>query len=154
MDTREKPNAITKILAYFDKHGIDAVRMKLDVGDYMTDPFGRVSVDRKQNLCEVVGNVCQQHKRFTAECLRAKEAGIKLIFLVVHGGQIKSLEDVKGWENPRLDYSPYAVSGKRLYQIMKTYESKYGVRWEFCDKRSTGRRIVELLKESKDDPAL
>ena len=149
VDTREKPHAIKNILAYFDKHGIDAVRMKLDVGDYMTDPPGRVSVDRKQNLGEVVGNVCQQHKRFSAECLRAKEAGIKLIFLVEHGGQIKTLEDVKEWENPRLDYSPYAVSGKRLYQIMKTYEAKYGVRWEFCDKRSTGRKIVELLKEEE-----
>lgn len=120
----------------------------------MTDPPGRVSVDRKQNLGEVVGNVCQQHKRFSAECLRAKEAGIKLIFLVEHGGAIKTMEDVREWKNPRLDYSPYAVSGKRLYQIMKTYESKYGVRWEFCDKRSTGRKIAELLKESKDDPAL
>lgn len=148
-DSREKPHAIKNILAYFDRHGIDAVRMKLDVGDYMTDPPGRVSVDRKQNLGEVVGNVCQQHKRFSAECLRAKEAGIKLIFLVEHGGQIKSLEDVREWKNPRLDYSPYAVSGKRLYQIMKTYETKYGVRWEFCDKRSTGRRIVELLKEEE-----
>lgn len=150
-DSREKPHAIQKILYYFDKNGIEAVRMKLDVGDYMTDPPGRVSVDRKQNLGEVVGNVCQQHERFKKECIRAKESGIQLIFLVEHGGQVKTLEDVREWQNPRLDYSPYAVSGKRLYQIMKTYEAKYGVRWEFCDKRSTGRRIVELLKEDEKD---
>lgn len=123
--------------------------MKLDVGDYMTDPPGRVSVDRKQNLIEVVANVCQQHERFTKECIRAKESGIKLIFLIEHGGAIKTLEDVKEWKNPRLEVSPYAVSGKRLYQIMKTYEAKYGVRWEFCNKRVTGRRIVELLNEKE-----
>lgn len=133
---------------YFDKNGIEAVRMKLDVGDYMLDPYGRVSVDRKQNLTEVVGNVCQQHKRFSAECKRAMDSGIKLIILVEHGGSIKTLEDVQNWVNPRLEVSPYAVSGKRLYQIMRTYEAKYGVRWEFCDKRSTGRRIVELLTDN------
>lgn len=150
-DTREKPHAIRNILNYFDKNGIEVIRKKLDVGDYMTDPPGRISVDRKQNLIEVAGNVCQQHKRFSAECLRAKESGIQLVFLVEHGGAIKTLEDVQEWKNPRLDVSPYAVSGKRLYQIMKTYEAKYGVRWEFCDKRSTGRRIVELLKEGEGD---
>ena len=125
------------------------IREKLDVGDYMTDPPGRISVDRKQNLIEVVGNVCQQHERFTRECIRAKDSGIHLIFLVEHGGAIRSLEDVQDWVNPRLAFSPYAVSGKRLYQIMKTYEAKYGVRWEFCDKRATGRRIAELLSDGK-----
>ena len=149
-DTREKPHAITNIMNYFNKNNIETVRVKLDVGDYMTDPPGHISIDRKQNLIEVVGNVCQQHKRFSAECLRAMESGVQLIFLVEHGGQIKSLEDVKEWKNPRLEVSPYAVSGKRLYQIMKTYEVKYGVRWEFCDKRSTGRRIVELLMMEGD----
>ena len=80
--------------------------------------------------------------------IHLRQLSVTLIFLIEHGGQIKSLEDVREWKNPRLDYSPYAVSGKRLYQIMKTYETKYGVRWEFCDKRSTGRRIVELLTEN------
>ena len=125
--------------------------MKLDVGDYMTDPPGRVSVDRKQNLGEVVGNVCQQHKRFTAECLRANEAGIKLIFLVEHGGQIKTLEDVQSWNNPRLKEHPLALTGMRLYKIMLTMQNKYGIEWLFCDKRCTGKRIIELLPNGENN---
>lgn len=145
VDTREKPHAIKKILSHFEKQGVEIVRQKLDVGDYMTDPDGRISVDRKQTLGEVVGNMCQDHKRFTAECLRAQERGVQLIFLVEHGGRIRSIEDVQQWHNPRLSISPYAVSGPRLYQMMKTYESKYGVQWAFCCKQSTGKRIMEIL---------
>lgn len=148
-DSREKPHAIKNILSYFDKHGIEAVRMKLDVGDYMTDPHGRVSVDRKQNMGEIENNFTWQRKRFEKECKRAKEQGIKLIFLIEHGKPIKSIDDVKDWENPRLETSPYAVCGKRIHFLMKTFEIKYGVQWEFCDKRSTGRRIAELLKEEE-----
>lgn len=145
VDTREKPHAIKKILAHFDKKGIEVVRQKLDVGDYMTDPDGKISVDRKQTLGEVVSNMCQQHKRFSAECQRAKDSGVQLVFLVEHGGKIRNIEDVRMWRNPRLSVSPYAVSGPRLYQLMKTYESKYGVQWAFCCKQSTGKRIMEIL---------
>lgn len=152
VDTREKPHAISAILSYFEKHQIDVIRRKLDTGDYMTDPPGNVSVDRKQNLLEVVKNVCQQHKRFSAECVRAKEAGIRLVILVEHGGKIRGVDSVKDWNNPRLSTSPYAVSGARLHHIMLTYQHKYGVQWEFCDKRSTGKRIAEILAKDGEQP--
>ena len=79
--------------------------MKLDVGDYMTDPHGRVSVDRKQNMGEIENNFTWQRKRFEKECKRAKEQGIKLVFLIEHGKPIKSIDDVKDWENPRLNFA-------------------------------------------------
>ena len=145
VDTREKPHAIQKILAYFEREGREVIRQKLDVGDYMLSPDGRISVDRKQNLLEVTANVCQQHERFSAECLRASRNGVQLVFLVEHGGRIKSLEDVQAWRNPRLDVSPYALSGPRLYRIMILDSNRYGVRWEFCCKQQTGKRILEIL---------
>lgn len=145
VDTREKPRAIVKILAHFERAGLEVVRQKLNVGDYMLDPDGCISVDRKQSLIEVVSNVCQDHRRFSAECQRAREAGVELVILVEHGGKIRSLSDVPGWRNPRLAVSPYAVSGPRLYQIMRTYESRYGVRWAFCRKQDTGKKILEIL---------
>ena len=146
VDTREKPHAIKTILAQFNAAGVEVIRQKLDAGDYMV-PGGTVSVDRKQNLLEVCGNVCQQHARFSRECQRAQESGVRLVFLVEHGGKVRTLEDVKAWKNPRLDISPYAVSGVRLWRIMQTYAEKYGVEWQFCDKRQTGKRIMEILTE-------
>lgn len=58
---------------------------------------------------------------------------------------VRCLEDVKVWQNPRLKESPRAVNGDRLYKTMLTMAERYGVRWEFCDRLHTGRRIIELL---------
>lgn len=147
IDSREKAHAITKILAEFERQGVKYFSTKVFVGDYMSLDNPRLSVDRKQNLSELYCNLCQDHKRFVAELSRAQAAGIELIILVEHGGKIKTIEDVKNWNNPRLKVSPYAWDGLRMYKTMLTVQSKYGVRFEFCDKRQTGARIIELLKE-------
>jgi hypothetical protein len=151
IDTREKARAIQKIREYFDSNGIKTIDSKLFVGDYMSYDNPRLIVDRKQNLQELCGNVCQQHKRFTAELQRAYDAGIKLIILCEHGGGVKCLDDVKNWKNPRLKDSPLAVSGERLYKILSTMAIHYNVDFEFCDKRATGRRIVEILSGGVND---
>lgn len=147
VDTREKPHAIKKVLAHFQKVKMDAIHQKLDVGDYMF-PDGKISVDRKQNLAEVALNLCQQRTRFKAECERAMKSGTKLVILVEHGGRIKDLESVQEWKNPRLQISPYAVSGPRLYRLMKEFESRYGIEWAFCCKQVTGKRIIEILSRA------
>lgn len=145
IDTREKQRAITRIIQTFDQHGIQHISSKLYVGDYMNLENPMVIVDRKQNLSEVVQNVCQGHKRYVAEIKRANEAGIKLIFLVEHGEDIKTLHDVQGWYNPRLKLSPMAMSGERLYKVLATLQKSYGVEFLFCQKRDTGKKILELL---------
>jgi len=64
---------------------------------------------------------------------------------------VKALEDVIWWKNPRLRESPLAVSGERLFKIMKAMENYYGIEWQFCNKQSTGRRILQIL-EGEDRP--
>ena len=145
IDSREKARAITKIVAEFDKQGIKHITSKLPFGDYMNLDNPKVIIDRKQSLQEICGNVCQQHARFKRELELCRDCGCHMIILCEHGGQIKTLEDVEHWVNPRLKESPLAVSGERLYRIMKTMSSTYGVEFLFCDKRSTGKRIIEIL---------
>lgn len=151
MDTREKPNAVQTIMKQFEAAGVRVIRTKLWVADYQLFDNPHLVVDRKANLQELVGNVCQQHKRFAAELSRAQEVGISVVILVEHGGGIKSLEDVPNWVNPRLKVSPLAVSGERLYKILKAMEYTYKVRFEFCNKANTGRRILEILTEGRSD---
>ena len=151
IDTREKARAIKQIVSYFDEMGIQHYTSKLYVGDYMSLDNPRVVIDRKQNLQEICGNVCQQHERFINELKRAKENGIKVIILCEHGGNIKSLEDVREWVNPRLRTSPKTVSGKQLFKILFTIKQKYDVDFVFCDKRMTGYKIIELLGGVSDD---
>lgn len=145
IDTREKARAIKNIVAYFDEMKIGHYTSKLFVGDYMSLDNPRVIIDRKQNLQELCGNVCQQHERFTNELRRAQENGIKIIILCEHGGNIRTLEDVRRWINPRLKNSPKAVSGEQLFKILFTIHRKYDVDFVFCDKKMTGYKITELL---------
>ena len=145
VDSREKARAIKSILAEFDKQGVANFVSKLFVGDYMNFDNPRLIIDRKQNLQELCGNVCQQHKRFIAELSRANDIGIKLIFLVEHGGNIRSLEDVNKWYNPRLKSSPMAISGQRLFKILYSISKKYNTEFLFCSKVETGKRIIEIL---------
>lgn len=142
IDSREKDRAIRKIVEEFDGRGVKHPVSKLMVGDYMNYDNPRLIVDRKQNLSEVCSNVCQGHERFRNELKRAQENEIRLIILVEHGRGIHCLEDVIWWNNPRGGKS---MQGEVLYKVMKTQERKYGIKYLFCDKRQTGRRIIEIL---------
>jgi ERCC4-type nuclease len=150
VDTREKPRAIVKILAEFDRHGIEVVRRALNFADYFNPARPDVIIDRKQNMLEVASNVVQERKRFLREVERCNRAGCHMIVLIEHSNRIHSLEDVIGWKNPRLKVSPLAVSGDRLFRIMKAMEIKYGIEWQFCSKQQTGKRIIELLRSDQD----
>ena len=150
MDTREKPKAVQTIMKQFEAAGVRVIRTKLWVADYQLFDNPHLVVDRKQNLSELCNNVVQDHKRFRDELIRAQEVGISVVVLVEHGGGIKSLDDVPNWVNPRLKVSPLAVSGERLYKILKAMEYTYKVRFEFCTKAQTGKRIIELLRSEND----
>ena len=140
-DTREKKNQ--HILDYFRKHGIEYSVLKLDTGDYMDSSRKDLTIDRKRSLDEICGNLFSPDRsRFWREVRRSKEERIKMIVLIEHGGTIKSLNDVPKWKSK---YSK--VSGYSLYNEMCRCHIAYDVEFLFCDKRSTGRRIVEILRE-------
>ena len=140
VDTREKKNS--HILKYFVVHDVDYEERKLDVADYRIEGKNDIAVDRKQNLDELARNLMNRadHSRFWKEVRRAKEQGIRMIILCEHGGQIKSIPDVAGWHSK---YSP--VSGRVLMEEIYRVHISYGVDFIFCSKRSTGKRILELL---------
>lgn len=146
IDTREKPQAIKLILAEFEKQGVTVIRSKLYVGDYQKLENPLLVIDRKQNLSEICNNVVQDHKRFTAELQRAKDIGIHVVVLIEHSRNIRELDDVRHWVNPRRRVSPMAVSGERLYRILSTIEKHYGCEFRFCEKKDTGKRILEILR--------
>lgn len=147
IDSREKPKAIAKIIKEFDEQGANYYSSKLYVGDYMNLDNPRLIIDRKKDLQEICGNVCQQHERFRNELIRARDAGIQIVILCEHGNGIKKLSDVPTWYNYRKKKSPKAISGKQLYACLCTIRDRYNVRFEFCEKKDTGKRIIEILTE-------
>ena len=165
IDSREKAKAIQKIIKTFDNNEVNHFSSKLLVGDYMNLDNPRLIIDRKQNLQELCGNVCQQHERFKKELLKAMQANIQLIILVEHGPDIKTLEDVYFWQNPRKHevkwryvngkrekyiVSAKAVDGCQLYKSLCTIRDRYNVRFEFCEKKDTGAKIIELLSKKNE----
>lgn len=145
IDSREKK--FEHIKAYFEKNGIDYAIRKLDVGDYQIEGQPSISVDRKQNLQELSKNLmnAKDHSRFWKEVRRAREQRIKLYVVVEHGGQIKSIEDVSKWSDI---YS--GVSGRALANEIYRVHIAYGVEFIFCDKRSTPKKIIEILQNPID----
>lgn len=151
IDTREHKFEVARVENQLVRLGCKTIRSKLYVGDYQSLDNPRLVIDRKKNLLELCGNVCQQHERFRAELVRARDAGIQVIILCEHGDDIKCLEDVYFWDNPRREKSPRATTGEALYKSLCTIRDKYDVRFEFCDKRHTGEMIVRLLGGGGDD---
>lgn len=142
VDSREQK--FDHVTSYFDSQDIKWVKSKCVVGDYVNLMNPMVVIDRKKDLQEVAGNVCQQHDRFVRELELAKELGYKMIILV-EDPRITSLPKVCSWYNWRKRSNPKAISGKTLHKIMKTMSEKYDIIWEFTTKENCGKRIVELL---------
>ncbi len=166
VDTREHAKEWERIKGQFDVLGVQYFRSKMYVGDYQSLDNPRLVIDRKKDLQEICGNVCQQHERFKAELLRAKEQGIKLVILCEHGADIKSLEDVYFWQNPRKYQirwktvngkrvkdviSAKAVDGNQLYKSLCTIRDRYNVDFIFCQKEETGQKIIEILGGQIDE---
>lgn len=165
VDTREHAKEWERIQQQFDAAGIQYFRSKMFVGDYQSLDNPRLVIDRKKDLQELCGNVCQQHERFKAELVRAVEQGIKIVVLCEHGTDIKRIEDVYFWENPRKHQvrwktvdgkrvktvlSEKAVDGCQLYKSLCTIRDRYNVSFVFCTKEETGKRIIEILGGTYD----
>ena len=153
IDSREKPHAIEKILAYFDQNGIQHVTSKLLFGDYMFYNNPLLVIDRKQNIAELAKNCTAEHVRFRAELERAKTAGAELVILIEQNTyrnergetvKVENIRDLIEWSNPHT-----AVRGERVFRVLASWSKKYAIRAIFCDKRSTGRMIDKILSEGQ-----
>lgn len=125
----------------------------------------KVSVDRKNSIDEICGNICgKQHERFREEAIRAQSAGAKFYVLIENTEGIKDLDGIKRWSNPRLHrYNKIrymhnigkwqsVVLPKKpptqnitLFKAMYSMAKKYGIHWEFCRPDEAAERIVKLL---------
>jgi ERCC4-type nuclease len=147
-DSREKPKAIKTILRQFDEEGITYSVTKLFIGDYQdyANPF--LIVDRKQSIAELAKNCTADHERFKRELERAKSVGATLVILVEQNRykdrerwiHVETIEDIMLWSSPHT-----TIRGEKVYRVLRAWMAKYPIRVEFCDKRQTGRRILEII---------
>lgn len=152
IDTREKPKAIENIIRDFDNADIIYERSKLLFGDYMDWNRPGIVIDRKQNIGELAKNVTVERSRFVSELNRAKMAGAKLVILVEQNRykdrdkwiHVDDISDLILWSNPRTK-----IRGEKVFRVLSDLIYKYDISVEFCDKRMTGRRILEIIYGEK-----
>ena len=152
IDTREKPKAIQTITKTFDDRGIIYERTKLLVGDYMDFNRPQTIIDRKQSILELAQNCTRDHVRFKAELERAKKAGARLVILVEQNRfkdgtewrHVEDITDLMRWTNPHT-----TIRGEKVYRVLASWRAKYNIDIVFCDKRSTGKRIIEIIYGGK-----
>lgn len=148
VDSREHQKVITGILKYFDDHGIPHESSKLLFGDYCDYSRPGLAIDRKHNIAELARNCTVEHERFRRELERVKRTGSHLVILVEQNRykdrdewvQVSQIADLIRWSNPHT-----MVRGEKVYRVLASWTAKYPVTVAFCDKRSTGRMITEIL---------
>ena len=158
VDSREHKSERDRVTATFDAEGVEYSITKLFIGDYMEFTNPSVIVDRKQTIAELVKNCTdnrkkgQQHRsevdRFKAELERAKSVGATLVILVEQNRykdrerwiHVDTIEDLMLWSSPHT-----TIRGEKVYRVLRAWMAKYPIRVEFCDKRQTGRRILEII---------
>lgn len=152
-DTRNQIGKHKGINAYLERCGHRVVRSKMLVGDYQLANDGRIAIDTKSGVLELIQDIYHDHARFRAECQLAQDAGITLYILteeVLPEGRLDK------WKSPLWkSTTKYHRAGEpmtkadpaRLRKAMYTMQDKYGVRFRFCDGRSAGKVILDLLTE-------
>lgn len=148
IDSREKPKAIKSIVKYFDSIDLHHETSKLLIGDYMDWNKPGIIVDRKQNIAELAKNCTQDHERFRRELERAKKAGTTLVLLVEQNRykdrdnwiRVETIEDLMLWSSPHT-----TIVGEKVYRVLRSWMAKYPLQVQFCDKRQTGKRIIEII---------
>lgn len=124
-------------------------REKLDAGDYSAEftlPGGGVfrlpvAVERKMDFTELANCFCQLRKRFAAEFERARVANVKLYLLV---------ED-ETWEKAYAGAYRSRMEPKALVASMLAWLARYDCQLIFCQQRTTGRLVKDLLyREGKE----
>ena len=149
-DTRQQAGEHEEKHEWWGREGVSVVRCKLAWGDYILAP--PASVDTKRNIAELAQNIDQQHDRFKAECIGARDAGCRLVILVENENGVRSLADLAGWRESAVDFAKRKnavrrIEGARLAKACATMQRRYGVRFEFCAPGESAARIVEILTE-------
>ena len=144
-DTRQKADKHENKHRHFTDVHAEVIRCALPFGDYAMPP--KAVVDTKQGIAEIAYNMCGSAKektRFRNECIKAREAGCKLIFLI-EDCSYKSVNDL--YNKSIFIHNGQTIKGDQLATAMHVMTERYGCEYLFCRPEDAGRRIMELLEQ-------
>lgn len=154
-DSRQQAGKHRNIHRQLGALGHQVVRTKLYVGDYQLINRGDVVVDTKKDMLELAMDICRDHKRFSEECKKAHDAGIRLVILTE---ELLPTGGLANWKSPtwktttsrhKAGEAISQVKPETLYKAIHTMSTRYGVEFHFCHKDDTGARIMDILTDPK-----
>jgi ribosome-associated protein len=128
----------------------------------------KIAVDRKNSIDEICGNLCssqREHERFREEAITAQKAGAKFYVVIETEENIKCIDDIRKWSNPRLHHyhkvnymhqlgkwqnvrnkgSKPPCDNIRLMKTMYTMAQKYSIIWVLCSPYESAEIITRIL---------
>ena len=128
----------------------------------------KIAVDRKNSIDEICGNLCssqKEHERFREEAITAQKANCRFYVVVENTENIKCIDDIRKWSNPRLHHyhkvnymhklgkwqnvrnkgSKPPCDNIRLMKTMYTMAQKYSIIWVLCSPYESAEIITRIL---------
>lgn len=161
-DTRQQEGRHEAKHEWWAAHGVDVIRHKLEVGDYMT-VGSPVTVDTKASLLELAMDLGKDHRRFRAELVRAAEEGLHLVVLVESSERLEDPGNLERWPGFCADCTLYRrrvchpslgscrrfrfvpMQGAVMAKQIGTMSERYGCEFRFCDPADAARIVCDLL---------
>lgn len=143
VDTREQETSSARMR--YNAFRTPYRREKLDVGDYTAEFVngenryslrGLVTIERKMSIDELCSCFTVGRARFTREFERAKASGTR-VYLLVEGAT---------WERIFAGDYRSKINPKSLAASIMTWMVRYDCRIIFCEQRSSGRLIADILR--------
>lgn len=148
VDTREQPSQ--RATKRYNAFGCPYKRQTLDYGDYTynfrlpsdkwlfepnTTAQGHCIVERKMDLVELSGCLCQQRDRFRKEFERASQNNASIYLLVEDATWEKIIN-----HGYKTKFNPNA-----FFATLTAWIARYDIKLIFCKKETSGKLIKEIL---------
>lgn len=159
VDTRQKLGKHDEKHDGLERMGYTLFRSKLAFGDYAKLPT--VVVDSKADIYELAMDIDQEHDRFRAELVGARDLGVKMVVLVENKDGVRDLGGLAAWREDDRHFKMRKrksgnarvrrIDGARLSKACATMERKYGAKFDFCAPHESAARIAAWLDEGGGD---
>lgn len=157
IDSRERSNfSIVKVL---NEKKMEWCVKKLEYGDYSFEINGesyekKCVVERKMNLTELSGNICQGRNRFEIEFCKGKADNCEMTLLIEdlkarEKMKLRAQMDASGidWDTKFRKTWRTKCTGNSMIGSIKALRDRYNLNLVFCSKVRTASEMLRIFEE-------
>jgi len=156
VDSREQRNQ--HILQKFSELDIKFKCKKLEFGDYSFEIDGIsfeniCAIERKANLTELSGNLCQGRTRFETEFCKGLLNNCKMVLLIEDESVREKCKLRVAMDKTTIDADTKfrktwrsRMTGNSMVASIKAFKERYNLELVFCKKNQTANKMLEIFE--------